>query len=832
MTVAVLFVLILDVAGAGVLLIRGALPQTTGTIHLQGPDGTITVVRDQYGVPHIQAGDAHDLFFAQGYVTAQDRLWQMEFNRRVAFGRLAEILGPSVVADDRFLRTLGLGRSAQNDVNNLPANLHGELDAYTQGVNAFLTAHQGSLPLEFRLLGFTPQPWQDTDSIAYGKVVALDLDGAWSIKLVRFAVLGDPTITDPKVKQAMLDALFPAYPNDNPTLTDQTGGAEVPLGSEAAVPSGQAANTTAQMNALLAQLTPVQRAALGHTPTLNIDRLHGLSALLGGRGGIEGSNDWVVAGSHTTTGMPLLANDPHLGINYPAIWYEVALSGGGFNEIGYSFPGVPGIIIGHNDHIAWGVTNGQVDDTDLYIEQLSADGSTYLYNGQQLPVTTYQETIKVSGAPDVHLTVRVTNHGPIINDVVSSLKTVTTPLALQWTALQPGYSFAGFFEVGAAQNWTQFQAALRDIDISQNFVYADTAGNIGYHLSGWLPLRPAMNDLIPVDGTSSTYDWTGRVPFDNLPHLFNPPSGIILTANNRLASANYPYYITNTYDIGYRAKRIEQLLTAQTTFSPDDIARVQSDTHSIAAEQIAPYYLRAAQGTGAAGPGATTAAQLFAGWTGDMPRDSAATAFYEVTTAHLINDIVKPLLTTTTFQQWRDNQYAITQFLMVRDALANPQSPFFADAAARDATIVQAENEAYTDLRHTFGTTDTSKWQWGTIHQAHFDNPLTAVALLKLVLPNQSVARPGDASTVNVGGAGGFADYNYDQDTVPSMRQIIDMSNLDDSRFVTTTGESGEPFSPHNFDLLPLWDSGRYQPMDFTAAAVQAHAQETLVLAP
>jgi penicillin amidase len=597
--------------------------------------------------------------------------------------------------------------------------------------------------------------------------------------------------------------------------------AQVQMGSEAAPPTSAA---------LLQSLTPRQRAALGHTPSTASQSLAWLHSLLGGVQAAKGSNDWVVSGNHTTTGMPLLANDPHLGINYPAIWYEVAITGGGINEIGFSFPGVPGVIIGHNDHIAWGVTNGQVDDTDLYLEHLSADGTTYTYNGQQVPTTIYHETIHVAGQADDHLTVLVTNHGPILNDVIDTLKN-TAPIALQWTALQPGYSFAGFFELGAAQNWDDFQAALRDIDISQNFVYADTQGNIGYHLSGWLPIRPAMNALLPVDGTTSANDWTGRVPFDALPHLFNPPSGIILTANNQLAAPSYPYYITDYYDSGFRARRIEQLLTAQPTLSADDIARMQLDTVSIPAQQIAPYLLRAAQGaTGQ--PGAAAAARLFAGWDGDMPRPSAAAALFEATCAHLIDDMVHPLLDKKSFDAWDGNQYAITKLLILRDALAQPGAPFFADATARDAAIARAEGEAFSDLKTYFGTADTSQWQWGKLHQAHFDHPLTAVAILKLLLPNQSVARPGDSSTVNVGGAGNFTDFDYSQDTVASMREIIDLGNLDASRFVTTTGESGEPFAPHNFDLLPLWDSGRYQPMDFSPAAVQANAAATLTLLP
>ena len=814
----IVLVLVADLALAGTLIVRGALPQTTGTIHLAGPHGAITVQRDSYGVPHVQATDTHDAFFGQGYVTAQDRLWQMEFNRRVAAGRLSEILGKSTVGADKLLRTLGLTQSAQADLDNLTPSVRQELDAYTQGVNAFLDGHRDSLPIEFRLLGFTPEPWHAIDSLAYGKVVALSLDGTWNTKLSRMNVLAASS-------QKVADALFPSYPNDNPTLIDATGTNEIaPNSSETAPPTAPAVALTV--------LTPVQQAALGHLlPTTAGDDLHWLrEAVLGNIASSEGSNDWVVAGSHTTTGMPLLANDPHLGIQYPSIWYEVALSGGGLNEIGFSFPGVPSVIIGHNDYVAWGVTNGQVDDTDLYLEKLSADGTTYLFNGQQLPVQTRTETIKVSGGADIHLTVRSTGHGPLLNDSAGQLKDNMTPIALHWTALQPGYSFSGFFELGAAQSLDELQAAIGNISISQNFVFADTRGNIGYHLSGWVPIRPAANGLLPVDGTTSANDWTGRVAFDQMPHLMNPPSGIIWTANNRITSSDYPYYITNDWDIGFRARRIEQLLTAQPKLSADDIARIQSDVVSVPAQQIAPYFANAASANNA-DRGPRTAQALLAGWDGTMSRDSAAAAFYEVTASRLLQDIVKPLLKKKAYDDWQANEYAISKILVLRNALTTP-GLLFADNAARDAAIRTAENEAYDDLKSQLKTDDIHAWHWGDLHMAHFDHPLTAVAALKLILPNQGVARPGDISTVNVGGDGSFSANDYGQDSLPSMREIIDLGNLDASRYVTTTGESGQSFSAHNFDLLSLWDSGRYQPMTFTASAVNAAATETLILQP
>ncbi len=820
MLAAILVVLVGDVALAGTLIVNAAFPQVSGTIHLAGPNGPITVIRDHYGVPHIQAGDIHDALFAQGYVTAQDRLWQMDFNRRIAAGRLAEIFGAQEVDADKFLRTLGLAQSAQNDVVRLSPDLRAEFDAYTQGINAFIDSHRDSLPLEFRILGYTPEPWHDTDSIAYGKVIALDLDNAWSDKLARMDVLSRTG------SAAATAALFPAYPTDNPTLIDKSGTTEIAPNSEQPISSGQTADS-----ALAITLTPAQQAVARQIADVSSPALDWLrNDVLGSITGALGSNDWVVAGSHTTTGMPLLANDPHLGIQYPSIWYEVALRGGSLDEIGYTFPGVPGIIIGHNEHIAWGVTNGMVDDTDLYIEHLSADGSSYLSNGQMLPVQTHTETIKIAGGKSTTFTVRSTRHGPILNDVVSQLKNVQQPIALQWTALQPDYSFAGFFELGLAQNWPQFEAAVQDISISQNFVYADTSGNIGYRLSGWIPIRSAANGWLPVDGSTSANDWTGRIPFDQMPHLFNPPSGIIWTANNRIVPDNYPYFVTNDWDSGFRARRIEQLLTAKPQISADDIAAIQNDVVSLPAQQIAPIYLAVAQHAG--GDGSAKARAILQGWDGTMSRDSAAASFFEVTSTMLIQDLVKPQLGDKTFQDWNDSEQSVNKLLFLRDELVAPQPPFLAGTSARDAAILKAENEAAAYLTRHFNTSDATKWQWGQLHQAHFDHPLASVAVLRPLFPNQAVARPGNISTVNVGGDGDFAAGNYDQQDVPSMRQIIDLSDFDNSRFVTTTGESGEPFAAHNFDLLPLWDAGHYQPMEFTAGAVRSDAANTLTLEP
>lgn len=807
--------IIVVLAVGATLVVRSAFPQTSGTIHLAGPYGTITITRDLYGVPHIFANDDHDAFFAQGYVTAQDRLWQMEFNRRVAAGRLSEILGPSTADADAFLRTLGLKETAQSDVDKLSPALHAQMAAYADGVNAYIDSHKNSLPLEFRILGFTPEPWHISDSIAYGKVVALSLDTTWYNKITRMDIMSQGGA-------AALQGLFPAYPNDNPTLIDSTGTNEIPPATSETPFTPAAMQPTS--------LTPQQQQASASVSSRLIATLNNLRNMLGNAAAVEGSNDWVVSGAHTTTGKPIVANDPHLGINYPAIWYEIAIQGATYNEIGFSFPGVPDIIIGHNDHVAWGVTNGSVDDTDLYIEKFSADGSTYLYNGQQLPVQTRAEVIHVKGAPDVHITVRTTNHGPIINDLFATQKHSPTPIALQWTALRSDYNFSGFFELGAAQNLDQLQNAMKDISISQNFVFADTQGNIGYRLSGMVPIRPRANGWLPVDGTISANDWTGMVPFDQMPHLLNPPSGIIWTANNRIVPDTYQYYVTSDWDMGFRAKRIEQLLTAKATLSPDDIAAIQNDVVSIPGQQLSPMYVAATQGI--IGNGPATAQKLLQGWDGSMPVTSAAAAFYEVTTSKLIQDLAQKAISGDVYKEYRDNQDYVGQILFARNQLVNPQPPFLNGVADRNAAIVKAENEAYDFLKQYFNSTDVSTWQWGKLHLAHFDHPLTAVSILKLVFPNQTVDRPGDGSTVNVGGDSGFTYDSYRQHDIPSMREIIDMGNLDASRFVTSTGESGEPFAPHNFDLMPLWNGGQYQQMYFSQSVVNAHAEATLTLEP
>ncbi|MGH2515936.1 MAG: penicillin acylase family protein, partial [Ktedonobacterales bacterium] len=558
-------VLVGALSAGAYIYVQRTLPQTSGALTVAGLDHSVSVLRDQWGVPHITAATLHDVAFAQGYVTAQDRLFQMEFNRRVAQGRLAEMFGPgsnnSLIQDDEVLRTLGLYRSAMGERDALALSdtrTLGELQAYADGVNAFLTTHKSSLPLEFTILGITPEPWTIVDSLAYGRVVALSLDNQWYTKYALAMVLA-------KLGPDVTNTLFPAYPTTNPTLFTSSLQANAVTSSSGQSASAPRANPTVSAaslaNPAFARLAP---GVLTSTAAVH--------SLLGSISDALGSNDWVVDGTKTTTGKPLLANDPHLGINMPAIWYEIGLRGpAGEDVIGFSFPGVPGIVIGHNAYIAWGVTNVGADDTDLYLETLDPTNypGQYEYNGQWLQLTTRQETIKVRGAAPITITVRSTNNGPLLNSVIGDLKHSQAG-ALKWTALQPGYTFAGFFQLDFATDWSTFNAAIDNISISQNFVYADTAGNIGYRMSGLLPLRPTANDYVPVDGSTPVNDWTGYVPQSQMPRLFDPPTHIIATANNQITPPAASVYVTWNWDQGYRARRIVDDLLATPQLSIAD----------------------------------------------------------------------------------------------------------------------------------------------------------------------------------------------------------------------------------------------------------------------
>ncbi|MCB0118460.1 MAG: penicillin acylase family protein, partial [Anaerolineales bacterium] len=577
-----------------------SFPQTDGELQVGGLDGQVDVYRDGMGIPHIYASTTHDLFFAQGYVHAQERFWQMDFWRHTGSGRLSEMFGAGQLDTDMFLRTLGWRQTAEAEWEGLNPDTKAMLQAYTDGVNAYLKDHHDTaLSLEYAVLGllspnYEIEPWTPIHSLTWGKAMAWDLRGNLSEDIERAVLL--KTFTPEQVAQ-----VFPAYPEDHPVIVNKIG--DGPL----VVPAYE--NETPAFDYASLPLDNV---------TNNFNLVDGV---LGEWSDGIGSNSWAVSGRLTDTGMPLLANDPHLGIQMPSIWFQIGLhcvektDACPFEVAGFSFAGVPGVVIGHNDRIAWGFTNTGPDVMDLFIERVNPDNpNQYEVNGEWVDFETREESILTSKGDTVTITVKSTRHGPVISDVYGPLKNEGDPkdekfvpfkdrsgvefpdqyvLALAWTALTPSTPFEAIWGFDAAQNWDEFRAAARNFHVpAQNLLYADVDGNIGYQMPGDVPIRAKGNGTLPVPGWNDEYAWTGYIPFDELPYTFNPAEGYIATANNQVPPRDYPHLITFDWDSGFRANRIVNMIeSAPGAIDISYIQKMQGDMYDQNAETFVPLLL-------------------------------------------------------------------------------------------------------------------------------------------------------------------------------------------------------------------------------------------------
>jgi penicillin amidase len=757
------------------------------------------VIRDKMGVAHIYAQNSHDLFFSQGYVTAQDRFWQMEFWRRIGSGRLSEILGASALPNDRFIRTIGWRRSAEADMALLEADSRAALEAYADGVNAYLSQRAGRLGFEFTVLGlngvrYDPEPWSPVDTLTWAKVMAWDLSGNLDSELnrARMSALLPPEL--------LADYDLP-YPTDRPVI--------VPTEVRWRPEDGPA---LAQLSGLAAGL-----ATLGDGPWL-------------------GSNNWVVAGEKTTTGMPLLANDPHLGIQMPSIWYEIGLHCEGncpYDVVGYAFAGMPGVIIGHNANIAWGVTNVGPDVQDLYVEKINpANPDQYEYEGEWVDMEVRLETIQVAGQDEpVVIKVRSTRHGPIINDVLYGPDDTWSygwqPLALRWTALDPCRLANSVLGIDRAQNWSEFRDALRQWDVpSQNFVFADVEGNIGYQMPGQVPIRAQGDGLLPVPGWTGTYEWEGMIPFDELPSRYNPAEGFIVTANHAVVDEDYPYFISSEWAPGYRAQRITDLLGAQDTLSIEDMGRIQMDSYNYSASEVMPALL-ALQPADEASQEALT---ILEGWDFQMRRDSNPAAIYAAFWISLMDNLFADELGGRPGGGGGD-------MLAVRYLLDDPANAWWDNQATpgatetRDEVLLKSLADGIAWMEDTCGR--LNKCVWGDLHTATFENQSlgqSGISLIERLFNRGPFPVDGGSGIVNA--TGWSARDPAIVTSVPSMRQVIDLSNLENSVAVHTTGQSGHAFSRHYNDMIALWQNGEYHPMHWERASVEADAEGTLRLNP
>lgn len=847
-TALVLAVVLALVTGGGAWYVRhtieASFPQVAGTLNVPGLQKQVEVDRNAQGVPQVYASTSHDLFFAQGYVQAQDRFWQMDVYRHITAGRLSEMFGSGQLSTDEFIRTMGWYSIAQQEYNLLSPDTKAALLAYSAGVNAYMKTHSGAkASVEYAILGlqtsYTPYAWTPVDSIAWLKALAWDLRDNLQDEI-------DRSLATQTLSVAQIAQLYPDYPITHPDIVNQGAVVNGVFDQNAAPAKGSANAQTA--------LPAGAATAMTHLSTLIRDLPSMLTPDVQG----VGSNSWVVSGSLTTTGKPLLANDPHLSPELPSIWYQMGLhcitvdAACPYDVAGFTMPGTPGVVIGHTDTVAWGFTNGTEDVTDLVLEKVT--GNTYLYDGKQLPLTEHKETIQVAGGSPVTITIRQTNQGPLVSDAntsfadvgkdapVTGAAAVGSPargsgyaVALRWTALQPGRTMDALFEVDRATDWNSFRAAAKDFAVpSQNMIFADTSGDIGYQTPGEIPIRKNGDGTWPVPGWTDAYDWTGYIPFDALPHELNPKAGFVVTANNPIIDPNdYPYLLSRDFDYGYRAneitKRIEQATANDKKIDADGMRSIQADTTNEFAVTLVPYLENAPTS-----PSTDAAKALFKGWNFTTPADSAATAYFYDVYAYLLKDAFESKLPSSVDVDGGDRWFTV-----ITDLLPEANSPWWTDnqdgasVHGRDALLGLAMDQAAQDMTRKYGA-DPSNWRWGAMHTLTPTNQTLGTGgpgFVKWLLNGRPIPLAGGSSIVDANGfdiqATGFA-----VDELPSMRMVVDLSDLDDSTWINLTGASGHVDDPHYLDQLPLWQNQKTLPWPFTRNAVLAATKDKLLLEP
>ncbi|TMC68856.1 MAG: penicillin acylase family protein [Chloroflexi bacterium] len=765
-TGVVAVLLVASLVLTGLILVYRPLPTIDGESRLLGLEERAEVLRDGFGVPHIYAQTSHDLFYLQGYVTAQDRLFQMDLYRRAGAGRLAEVLGEPALDSDKQFRTYGVARVAAQEVTLLSEDTRANLNAYAEGVNKFLEGHGESLPLEFVILGYRPERWSLTDSIVVAKLQAYDAANNLDQELLRAGLAS-------RFGTGVLATLMPD-PSGRPVSVDE-----------------RAWDTVA----------PYVSAS---------SRFDGVAALsLPGAGDGTGSNCWALAGSRTATGKPILAGDPHLAVRNPSIWYEIGLEGAGYKLVGFSFAGIPGIVIGHNDRIAWSLTYAYTDTQDLFVErQDPSDPRRYEYKGQFEAATVVRESIAVKARPDpVIVDVAITRHGPIITPI---LEGQTAPLALRWTALDPGRLLDFIFKLARAGSWQEFRAAAADFSgAAVSACYADVDGHIGYQLIGQLPARKGDGQM-PVPGWTGEYDWTGVVPFGANPTLVDPPAGVIVNANDRPTQDPHSAGYLGEWDPGFRAAYIAQRLAALGKAELADMRAIQTDYASTPVARWRDAIIAASPKTDLQ----RRAQALVRDWDGTLSAGSGAAAVAEVWLVSMLSRTFEEKIGEKLYADYLGHGRAVFALYQL---LAHPDDPWFSDVGAsavrgRDAVSTLALEDATRDLVSRFGS-DPAKWRWGDFHTITFAHPL-AIGPLALLLNVGPFARSGDGFSVNNGGYDPAKPYK--QTTNASERMIADLADLDRSLSVTPVGESGQPGSRYWGDQAPLWNAGEYKPMRFS----------------
>jgi penicillin amidase len=751
-----------------------------------GLQGQVEVIRDRWGVPHIYTNSPQDLFFAQGFVHAQDRLFQMEIFRRMALGRLSELFGEISLDTDRAVRIFGFHRLGKVDCENASQDLQDILQAYADGVNAFLRHPEAKLPVEFTLLGHKPEPWRPEDSMAFARVMVWQLSHAWYGELVRAQIAE-------KVGVEHAAELEIHYPDLNPTI----------------LPEGIEFNQLGTEGRLLKAEGPFLERGLG-------------------------SNAWAISGKRSATGNAYLCNDMHLPVSTPALWYENHLVGDGFNVTGVSLPGVPLVMVGHNDHTAWGMTLAFTDCEDLFIEKFDPqEPHRYQFKDAWLEAEVLEEPIQVKGCAEPHIErVLITKHGPIISDVVDFPK---QRVAVNSMALQPCPALDGWLLLNKARGWNDFVGAMRLIEAPQlGTAYGDVDGNIGYWATGKVPVRAKGDGTIPMPGWTGEYEWTGEVPFEEMPHVLNPARGFLVTSNHRIIPEDYPHYLGNVWMNGYRARRIEEVFERREKLSLMDFQAMHVDFTCIPGME----FVAQLDGITSEDPDIQLALQSLRAWNGQLTTDSVGGTVYEVARYTMVRNLLEPCLGQELTLQVMGQGFhpllmSASEFYghdttTLLRLLKDPDSWWVEQAGGRKALISKSLKEAVEWLRAEIGP-DPGSWQWGKIHRVILAHTLGLQKPLDQVFNRGPVPIGGDTDTPCQ--TAFHANEPYDNKAwAPSFRQIVDLGDLSRSMVIIPPGQSGHLGSPHYDDLLESWVKGEYHPMLWRREEIEREAEGILIL--
>lgn len=778
----------------GYYLSTRSFPQTNGSVSLAGIQNPVEILRDGYGVPHIFAHTEHDAFFAAGFVQAQDRLWQMEIIRRAGMGRLSEILGEPALKTDRMFRTLRLWKHAQQIAATLDDETRQALQAYADGVNSYIGEHRGKYPLEFDMLNIEPEPWSVEHSVVISRLMAWELNYARWVDVV-FGVLVERFGPEKAVE------VFPSWPNNAPVI----------------VPPELKGKKIASLALQL------------------LDADESYRKLLGATGFGYGSNSWVVAGSKSFTGKPILANDPHLLLFAPGRWYEMHLSSPTLDVEGAGLAGIPFVVVGHNRHIAWGVTNAMIDDEDFYVEQVDSvqRPTKYKFLNEWRPLAEEVDTIVVKDSKPVLLSIYSTHRGPIINRFEPSAELSNYLLSMRWVGHEISNEARTFLLINRAKNWQEFQRALQTFACpAQNFIYADIDGNIGYYAAGKLPVRKSKGQTLPFAGWTDENDWKSFVPFEEMPHSYNPPEGFIATANNKIIDDSYPYHISTHWEPSWRVQRITELLKSQEKFSVEDFQRFQQDYLSPQAREIVPVILKAYDGRDVNDKRIQTALNYFRNWDYIMKKEDVSTSLFQSFFLASIRNTFQDEMGDRLLALY-DTLASIPMVVMTK-LLHQDSSAWFDNVSTseiekKDDIVRLSLEQAVHDLQTKLGG-EVKEWQWGKLHTVEFSHVFGASPILRRIFNVGPFEVGGSHSTVNKGDFKIGAPF---ANTVgPSTRQIFDLSDPNNTRSVTPPGQSGQVFHRNYSDQIALWLNGLFKRVPMDKFVIEQTSHEVLILQP